>query len=645
MAKADSEKITKVNAPPPTKAVVDDALREAATGPEVIKENLKRLPSKPGVYRMIGKDGEILYVGKAKSLKNRVSSYTKIGGQTQRIALMISKTAAMEFVVTDSETEALLLEANLIKRLKPRFNIILRDDKSFPYILLRRDHDAPQVLKHRGSKKIKGDYFGPFASAGAVDQTIDTLQKAFLLRTCSDSTYDGRTRPCMLHQIKRCSAPCVDLISLSDYQALAEQAGDFLKGKAGDLQSQLSADMAKASEDMEFERAAHLRDRIKSLTAVRAGQDVNPHGIDEADVFACEIKGGLSCVQVFFFRAGQNWGNRAYYPRHDANTEPAEILDAFIAQFYDARPPAKLIITSHRPPNYELIAEALGQKIDRKVTLLTPQKGEKKEIVEAVRLNAKEALSRKLAETASTAKSLKDVGSAFGLEDPPQRIEIYDNSHIQGSNMVGGMVVAGPEGFEKNQYRKYNIKSEDIEAGDDYGMMREVFSRRFGRLLKEREETGTRPPEWPDLVLIDGGKGQLSSVIEAITELGLSTKDVNLVAIAKGPDRHAGREQFFMPGKAPFQMPINSPTLYYLQRLRDEAHRWAIGAHRSKRKADIKKNPLDEIAGIGPSRKKALLHHFGSAKGVAEAKLSELKAAPGISKAVAEKVYGHFRGS
>ena len=609
-------------------------------GIDVIKDNLKRLPSKPGVYRMFGEHDDVLYVGKARDLKARVSNYARLGGHTQRIARMISMTKRMEFVVTETETEALLLEASLIKSLKPRFNVLLRDDKSFPYILIRRDHEAPQIKKYRGSKMDQGDYFGPFASAGSVMRTLDTLQKAFLLRTCEDSVYSVRTRPCMLHQIKRCAAPCVDLISTEDYQALADQAADFLRGKGADLQKRLAADMEAAAEEMEFERAARLRDRIRALAHVRASQDVNPEDIEEADVFAIEMDGGVSCVQVFFIRAGQNWGATAHYPRHEREQTPEEVLSAFLVQFYDKRPPPKLILVNKLPNQAELIGEALELKAGRKVEVRRPERGGKKDLVAQASRNAGEALSRKLAETASQARLLAEVAKVFELDASPDRIEIYDNSHIQGSNAVGGMVVAGPEGFMKNAYRKFNIKDTAIEPGDDYGMMREVMRRRFSRALKEREEgNGTN---WPDLVLIDGGLGQLNAVIEALAEIGVTPEDVNLVSIAKGVDRNAGREQFFRPGRAPFKLPETAPVLYYLQRLRDEAHRWAIGAHRAKRSAAIKSSPLDEIEGVGPARKKALLHHFGSAKGVSRAKVADLMAVEGVSEALAERIWGHF---
>ena len=609
-------------------------------GIDVIKDNLKRLPAKPGVYRMFGEHDDVLYVGKARDLKARVSNYARLGGHTQRIARMISMTKRMEFVVTETETEALLLEASLIKSLKPRFNVLLRDDKSFPYILIRRDHEAPQIKKYRGSKMDQGDYFGPFASAGSVMRTLDTLQKAFLLRTCEDSVYSVRTRPCMLHQIKRCAAPCVGLIETEDHQALADQAADFLRGKGADLQKRLAADMEAAADDMEFERAARLRDRIRALAHVRASQDVNPEDIEEADVFAIEMDGGVSCVQVFFIRAGQNWGATAHYPRHEREQTPEEVLSAFLVQFYDKRPPPKLILVNKLPDQAELIADALELKAGRKVEVRRPERGSKKDLVTQAARNAGEALSRKLAETASQTRLLAEVAKVFELETPPERIEIYDNSHIQGTNAVGGMVVAGPEGFIKNAYRKFNIKDTSIEPGDDYGMMREVMRRRFSRALKEREEgNGTN---WPDLVLIDGGLGQLNAVIEALAGIGVTPEDVNLVSIAKGVDRNAGREQFFRPGRAPFKLPETAPVLYYLQRLRDEAHRWAIGAHRAKRSAAIKASPLDEIEGVGPTRKKALLHHFGSAKGVSLAKVADLMEVDGVNEALAERIWGHF---
>ena len=609
-------------------------------GVDVIKDNLKRLPGRPGVYRMFGDGGEVLYVGKARDLKARVSNYARLGGHTQRIARMIMMTRRMEFVVTESETEALLLEASLIKSLKPRFNVLLRDDKSFPYILIRRNHAAPQIKKYRGAKHNEGDYFGPFASAGAVMQTLDTLQKAFLLRTCEDSVFNARTRPCMLHQIKRCSAPCVGLISKEDYTELADEAADFLRGKGADLQKRLAAEMDAAAEAMEFETAARLRDRIRALAHVRATQDVNPDGLEEADVFAIAMEGGVSCVQVFFIRAGQNWGATAHYPRHDSEQTMEEVLAAFLVQFYDKRPPPKLILVNEMPEQADLIGEALELKVDRKIEIRRPERGSKRDLVEQASRNAAEAVTRKLAETASQARLLDEVQKVFELESVPQRIEIYDNSHIQGSNAVGGMVVAGPDGFIKQAYRKFNIKDETIEPGDDYGMMREVMRRRFARGLKEKAVGNDR--NWPDLVLIDGGLGQLNAVLEALAELGLGPDDVTLVSIAKGVDRNAGREQFFRPGRAPFKLPETAPVLYYLQRLRDEAHRWAIGAHRAKRSADIVRSPLDEIEGIGPARKKALLQYFGSARGVSRAKVADLMAVEGVNESLAERIYGHF---
>ncbi|MEZ5967640.1 MAG: excinuclease ABC subunit UvrC [Hyphomonas sp.] len=611
-------------------------------GVDVIKDNLTRLPAKPGVYRMFGDADEVLYVGKARNLKARVSNYTRLGGHTQRIARMISMTRRMEFVVTESETEALLLEASLIKSLKPRFNVLLRDDKSFPYILIRRNHEAPQIKKYRGSKHDEGDYFGPFASAGAVMRTLDTLQKAFLLRTCEDSVYSVRTRPCMLHQIKRCAAPCVGLISIPDYQELADEAADFLRGKGADLQKRLAAEMEAAAEATDFERAAALRDRIRAIAHVRGSQDVNPEDIEEADIFAIAMEGGVSCVQVFFIRAGQNWGATAHYPRHERDQTTEEILAAFLAQFYDKRPPPRLILVSDMPEQEGLIAEALSLKAGRKVEIRKPERGSKKDLVAQAARNASEAVTRKLAESASQARLLKEVAKVFDLPKPPERIEIYDNSHIQGSNAVGGMVVAGPDGFMKNAYRKFNIKDSSLEPGDDYGMMREVMRRRFSRAKKEREEGDAS--NWPDLVLIDGGLGQLNAVIGALAEIDLTPDDVTLVSIAKGVDWNAGREQFFRPGLAPFKLPETAPVLYYLQRLRDEAHRWAIGAHRQKRSADIAKSPLDEIEGIGPARKKALLHHFGSAKGVSRAKVADLMEVEGVNEALAERIHGHFNG-
>ena len=660
----------------------DGTKKKRMSGPDIIRDQVSRLPGKPGVYRMFGENLELLYVGKARNLKARVSNYAKIGGQTQRIARMISLTRTMEFVVTASETEALLLEANLIKKLKPRFNIILRDDKTFPHILIREDHEAPQALKHRGAKRIKGKYFGPFASAGAVDQTIDTLQKAFLLRTCTDNIYATRSRPCMLHQMGRCSAPCTGLIPLDEYRDLVREAERFLNGDAETLQEQLVAQMERAAQNMDYERAGALRDRIRALSSVRQSQSVNPDGLVEADVFAIHSEAGASAVQAFFVRAGQNWGATVWYPKHDRDDTPEQVLTAFIAQFYDDKPVPKLILLNREIEEWDLMTDALEMKAEHKVEIRTPQRGEKRGIVAQATLNAREALGRKLAETQSQQKIFAAVQKVFDLPEAPKRIEVYDNSHIMGTNMVGGMVVAGPDGFEKNAYRKFNIRDVDLEPGDDYGMMREVMRRRFARLRKEweelnapavdplppsdaegeppsvsvasasdppppvlRTEGGRRPDAWPDLVLIDGGLGQLSAAREAIEAVGFKPGELNLVAIAKGPDRNAGREQFFRTGRAPFQLPPNDPALYYLQRLRDEAHRWAIGAHRAKRSAAITgQNPLDEIAGVGVRRKKALLNRFGSAKGVSRATMADLQTVEGVNEALARRIYDFFHG-
>ena len=632
-------------------------------GVEVIADEVKRLPNGPGVYRMLDEKGEVLYVGKARSLKKRVTSYTRLQGQSNRIMRMILATAAMEFVVTETEPEALLLEANLIKRLRPRFNVLLRDDKSFPYILVTGDHESPAIVKHRGARKRKGAYFGPFASAGAVDRTINALQKAFLIRTCSDSYYENRTRPCLQYQIKRCAGPCTGEIGPEDYAGLVSEAKAFLSGRSQLIKKQLAEQMEAASADLEFERAAIYRDRLSALSHIQAHQGINPQSVEEADVFAIHQEGGQTCVQVFFFRTGQNWGNRAYFPKADKSWEEADILESFLAQFYDDKPAPKQILLSHALSEQDLLAEALSERTGRKVDVLVPKRGEKKDLVEHALTNAREALGRRLAETSSQARLLKGVAEAFDLAAPPRRIEVYDNSHIMGTNAVGGMIVAGLEGFTKGQYRKFNIKSEDLVPGDDYGMMREVLTRRFSRLLKEHarsqapqadaealeaaaeespnDATATADmPAWPDLVLIDGGQGQLTAARETLEDLGIT--DVPLVGIAKGPDRDAGREKFFIPGRQSFMLPERDPVLYFVQRLRDEAHRFAIGSHRARRKKDIIKNPLDEIAGIGPTRKKALLTHFGTAKAVSKAGIDDLAAVPGISEAIARLVYDHF---
>lgn len=620
-----------------------EAPSQGPAGAVLIAEKVKLLPDSPGVYRMYDAKGELLYVGKARSLKKRVASYAKLGGHSNRIARMIASTVQMEFISTATETDALLLEANLIKRLKPRYNVLMRDDKSFPYILLTGDHAFPQVVKHRGSRSRPGDYFGPFASAGAVTATLNALQKAFLLRSCSDSVFESRTRPCLLFQIKRCSAPCTGEIDENGYAELVAEASAFLKGRSRKTQQQLVELMDKASADLDFERAAIYRDRIRALTQIQQHQGINPRTVTEADVFAAWSEGGQTCVQVFFFRAGQNWGNRAYFPRHDRELAVEEVLDAFLAQFYEDRPPPRMVLLSHEVPGQALLAEALTIRGGRKVAVGRPRRGEKRELVDHALTNAREALGRRLAESSTQRKLLEGVAEVFGLEQPPRRIEVYDNSHISGTKPVGGMIVAGPEGFMKNQYRKFNIKGEDIEPGDDYAMMREVLTRRFTRLLKESETAPDSEALWPDLILIDGGAGQLKVALEVLAELGIG--NVLAVGVAKGPERDAGRERFFMAGRQDFMMEPRNPVLYYLQRLRDEAHRYAIGSHRARRSKAIGVNPLDEVPGIGPGRKRALLQHFGSARAVARAGLSDLEAVDGISAKVARAIYDHFHGN
>lgn len=607
----------------------------------LIADEARRAPDKPGVYRMYGEDGACLYVGKAKSLKKRIVQYAQGRFHTQRIGLMVSLTRSMELVVTASETEALLLESNFIKKLKPRFNVLLRDDKSFAELMIRRDHRAPQVRKHRGAHTVPGDYFGPFASTWAVNHTLNTLQKAFLLRSCSDSVYETRTRPCMLHQIKRCSAPCTGLISLEDYGELVDEAEAFLRGKSRAVIARLSQEMQAASDDLDFETAARVRDRIRALSAIAMENSVNADGVAEADVFALHSEGGQACVQVFFYRAGQNWGGRAYFPRIDKSDSDPEILAAFLGQFYEDKPVPRLILSNVRPHELELLEAAFSMKAGHRVEIARPLRGGKAGLVDHALTNAREALGRKLAENSATSKILDEVCEAFGLDARPERIEVYDNAHISGTNAVGGMVVAGPEGFRKNQYRKFNIRGEDLTPGDDYGMMREVMRRRFGKMVKD-EEAG-EAVERPDLLLIDGGAGQLAEVLAVMADLGLD--DIVVVGVAKGPDRDAGLEKFFMPGKAPFMLPLKSPALYYLQRLRDEAHRFANGAHAKRRAMDIKKNPLDEIEGVGPGRKKALLHAFGSAKGVGRASVADLVKVDGVSQALAERIHGFFHKS
>ena len=618
-----------------------------ARGTGLIRDFVTRLPAKPGVYRMYDAKGDVIYVGKARNLKNRVSNYTRAWGHTARIATMISLTANMEFVTTTTEAEALLLEANLIKKLKPRFNVILRDDKSFPYILIAKDHGVAQLAKHRGARNRKGSYFGPFASAGAVNRAINTLQKAFLLRTCTDSVYANRTRPCLLYQIKRCSAPCVNYITPEAYGELAKEAEAFLNGKSQTVKAELAKQMEEAAENLDFERAATYRDRIQAMSFVTQTQGINPQGVEEADVFGLAQEGGQTCIQVFFFRSFQNWGNRAYYPKADRSHEAPEIMASFLAQFYDDKPIPDLVLLSHDIEERELLEEALSTHAGRKVEVAVPQRGEKKSLVEHAVTNAREALGRKMAETSSQAKLLEGVQRVFDLPELPRRIEVYDNSHIQGSNPVGGMIVAGPDGFIKSQYRKFNIRSDEI-GSDDFAMMREVLTRRFSRLLKEQgEERGEEQAKdvqaWPDLVLIDGGQGQLSAAKAVLDEMGLS--DLPVAGVAKGPDRDAGREHFYVPGRASFMLEARDPVLYYIQRLRDEAHRFAIGSHRARRSRAIGVNPLDEVPGIGPLRKKALLQAFGSAKAVSRASVTDLAAVEGVSHALAQAIYDHFHES
>ena len=624
---------------PPAEAALPTPLKGAAR----IEAYLKNLPDGPGVYRMLNAKGDVLYVGKARSLKKRVAAYAKPTAFPYRIARMISETAEMIFISTASETEALLLEANLIKRLKPRYNVLLRDDKSFPNILLRTDHRFPQALKHRGARSGNGTYFGPFASAAAVNITLNTLQRAFLLRSCSDAVFHGRTRPCLLYQIKRCSAPCTGHIGEENYAALIAQAEQFLTGRSRAVQDQLAAEMQQASDAMEFERAAQLRDRIRAMTQIQARQGINPATISEADVFALHREGAQSCIQVFFFRAGQNWGNRPFFPRHSAEVESAELLASFIGQFYDTRFAPSLILVNEEPAERELLAEALTIRAGRKVEIAVPVRGEKREVVAAARQNAREQLARSLAESASQRALLEGVAATFSLEAPPKRIEVYDNSHIQGAHAIGAMIVAGPEGFQKSEYRKFNIKSAELAPGDDLAMMREVLMRRFGRLVREADSESERSDKWskwPDLVLIDGGPRQLDAAYAALAEVGVA--DVTMVGMAKSIERESGREHFCRHGQPPFRLDEKSPVLYFLQRLRDEAHRFAIGGHRKKRSKAIGASPLDEITGVGRSRKKSLLSHFGSARAVAQASLSDLEAVQGVSSALARKIYEFF---
>jgi excinuclease ABC subunit C len=648
-----------------------------AAGRAVIARHAKLAPDSPGVYRMTDARGEVLYVGKAKNIRKRILAYTRPTGHDTRIERMIAATVALEFVSTATETEALLLEANLIKRLRPRFNVLLRDDKSFPYILITGDHWAPQIFKHRGAHSRPGQYYGPFASVGAVNRTITALQRAFLLRSCSDGFFESRTRPCLLFQIKRCSGPCTGEIDFAEYAELVREANAFLSGRSRTVKEELAVEMEKASAALDFERAAIYRDRLAALSAVQAHQGINPRNVEEADVFAVHQEGGFSCVEVFFFRTGQNWGNRAYFPRADRSVGPSEVLAAFLGQFYDDKPCPRLIVVSHEPQERALLAEALSVKSGHKVEILLPRRGEKKDLVTHALANAREALGRKLADTSSQRKLLAALSECFGLPRVPRRIEVYDNSHIQGANAVGAMIVAGPDGFRKNQYRKFNMRAQDLAPGDDYAMMSETLGRRFKRLIAEaprpaneidraadsdlslailpeagagqrRPPEATAPPEdegdaespWPDLVLIDGGRGQLAAAQATLAGLGLT--DIPLVAIAKGPDRDAGRETFFLPGREPFKLKPRDPVLYFVERLRDEAHRFAIGSHRIRRRRDIREAGLQEIAGIGPGRKRALLQHFGTLKAIERASPADLAKVPGVNAEIARKIYDFF---
>lgn len=617
-----------------------------ATGHEAIERAVRLAPTSPGVYRMLSANADVLYVGKAKNVKKRLSSYARQSAPLPaRILRMIAATVTVEIVSTNTETEALLLEANLIKQLRPRFNVQLRDDKSFPYILITGDHWAPQILKHRGAQSRPGRYFGPFASAGAVNRTITALQRAFLIRSCTDSFFESRTRPCLLYQIRRCAGPCTREIDFGGYTTLVREASDFLSGKSHAVKQELAGEMEKAASELEFERAALYRDRLAALSAIQSQQGINPRTVEEADVFAIHQEGGFSCVEVFFFRTGQNWGNRAYFPRAEKSFTPEEVLGSFLAQFYDDKPPPKVILLSHEIEESELLANALAIKASHKVEVLAPKRGEKKELVAHALTNAREALGRKLADTATQSRLLDAMATTLNLPHAPKRIEVYDNSHIQGTNAVGAMIVAGPDGFVKNQYRKFNIKSEGITPGDDFAMMREVLERRFKRLINPPEDSGTKAkdedfPQWPDLVIIDGGRGQLNAVREIFANLGLT--QVSLMSVAKGPDRDAGRETLFMPEREAIKLEPRDPVLYFIQRLRDEAHRFVIGSHRKLRKKDIREAGLQEIPGIGPSRKRALLHHFGTLKEIERASIADLGKVPGVSAESARRIFEYF---
>ena len=631
---------------------IDEGFEAVAEGPfavgrAAIERAVRLAPTSPGVYRMLNAGNDVLYVGKAKNVRKRLSSYARPTGHVARIARMIAATVMVEIVSTATETEALLLEANLIKQLRPRFNVLLRDDKSFPYILITGDHWAPQMLKHRGAQTRPGRYFGPFASVGAVNRTITALQRAFLVRSCTDSFFESRTRPCLLYQIRRCAAPCTGEIDFPGYTALVREATDFLSGRSRAVKEDLAREMEKASDDLAFERAALYRDRLAALSAIQSTQGINPRTVEEADVFAVHQEGGYFCIEVFFFRTGQNWGNRAYFPRAEKSFTSEEVLGSFLAQFYDDKPPPKLVLLSHTIEERELLASALAVKAGFKVEVTTPQRGEKKDLVAHALTNAREALGRKLADTATQARLLQGLATILALPKVPNQVEVYDNSHIQGTNAVGAMIVAGPDGFLKNQYRKFNIRSEGLTPGDDYAMMREVLERRFKRLLtqgpdpeKPVEASDDTPQQWPDLVIIDGGRGQLNAAQAVFDELGLT--QVSLMAVAKGPDRDAGRETLFMTGREPLKLEPRDPVLYFIQRLRDEAHRFVIGSHRKLRKKDIREAGLQEIAGIGPSRKRALLHHFGTLKEIERASLADLGKVPGISAESARRIFEFF---
>ncbi|QAU49188.1 excinuclease ABC subunit UvrC [Bradyrhizobium guangzhouense] len=624
-------------------AIGDEPL---ASGHEAIERAVRLAPTSPGVYRMLSANADVLYVGKAKNVKKRLSNYARQSAPLPaRILRMIAATVTVEIVSTTTETEALLLEANLIKQLRPRFNVQLRDDKSFPYILITGDHWAPQIIKHRGAQTRPGRYFGPFASAGAVNRTITALQRAFLIRSCTDSFFESRTRPCLLYQIRRCAGPCTREIDFGGYATLVREATDFLSGKSHAVKQELAAEMEKASGELEFESAALYRDRLAALSAIQSQQGINPRTVEEADVFAIHQEGGFSCVEVFFFRTGQNWGNRAYFPRAEKTYTPEEVLGSFLAQFYDDKPPPKTILLSHEIEESDLLADALSVKAGHKIEVTAPKRGEKKELVTHALTNAREALGRKLADTATQSRLLDAMASTLNLPHAPKRIEVYDNSHIQGTNAVGAMIVAGPDGFVKNQYRKFNIKSEGITPGDDFAMMREVLERRFKRLINPPEESANKTkdddfPQWPDLVIIDGGRGQLNAVREIFANLGLT--QVSLMSVAKGPDRDAGRETLFMPEREAIKLEPRDPVLYFIQRLRDEAHRFVIGSHRKLRKKDIREAGLQEIPGIGPSRKRALLHHFGTLKEIERASIADLGKVPGVSAESARRIFDYF---